>query len=385
VRGIFAALALSAWLGGAPAAAFPTEVNVQLFQSRGTLRHIRITSPVEIIAPRFAGRLPNAFTLVCNHGRVAIHATEDSRGITSGEPLLAAPSLVIGSKGRLAVEVQLPDGTRRAYRGRLIVRAQQGGLVVSNTVRTLDYVKSVVGSETNPDFPLEELKAQSVLAQTLIARIKPGDWLPDTTEKQAYMGANAVRAPVSAAVDATWGELLTYNDAPAEIYFHSTCAGGTSDGNRYFVLKGNNRPYLKGVMCSYCRESPFWKTKAAPIPAAIWRAHFGGGSVRVLQEDERGRPLAVDVGGRRVSGYQMWMMIGQKLGWDKVPGTRYQLRQLAGGNIVITSTGAGHGVGLCQWGACGMARSGKTYQEILKFYFPQSVIRELGSNAKLAG
>src|SRR6185437_2788974 len=75
-----------------------------------------------------------------------------------------------------------------------------------------------------------------------------------------------------------------------------------------------------------------------------------------------------------VSGFTFWSEVGQKLGWDKVPGTRYSVARNAAGDVVFESTGAGHGVGLCQWGASELARRGKTYKEILQYYFPSSSV-----------
>jgi stage II sporulation protein D len=72
--------------------------------------------------------------------------------------------------------------------------------------------------------------------------------------------------------------------------------------------------------------------------------------------------------------------MGQKLGWDKVPGTRYAI-SCSPDFVTLTSTGAGHGVGLCQWGACGLARLGKSYLEILRYYFPGTDVRRPGSQA----
>ncbi len=67
--------------------------------------------------------------------------------------------------------------------------------------------------------------------------------------------------------------------------------------------------------------------------------------------------------------------MGQKLGWDKAPGTRYEIKRAAGAYI-IKSSGGGHGVGLCQWGAQGLSRQGKTHAEILKYYFPGTTLEK---------
>ena len=71
-----------------------------------------------------------------------------------------------------------------------------------------------------------------------------------------------------------------------------------------------------------------------------------------------------------MSGYQFWIRLGQSFGWDKCPGTAFKIGKDPDGNIEVESRGAGHGVGMCQWGAAGQAQSGKDYKSILTYYFP---------------
>jgi stage II sporulation protein D len=78
--------------------------------------------------------------------------------------------------------------------------------------------------------------------------------------------------------------------------------------------------------------------------------------------------------GRTETAYSFWLKLGQNFGWDKAPGTRFEIKQVAGNQIEISSNGAGHGVGLCQWGACGLAKQGAGYKKILSYYFPGSKI-----------
>ena len=118
------------------------------------------------------------------------------------------------------------------------------------------------------------------------------------------------------------------------------------------------------------------------IPKAFFDKQFTGQRVTVVSKDSAGRPLAVRVersgaSAKVVNGYAYWLELGQKLGWDKVPGSRYSVRELPSGDMLLVSTGAGHGVGMCQWGANEMARQGKTYKQILEFYFPDTSITKV--------
>lgn len=306
------------------------------------------------------------------------------RGIKPGRThtLFSSPKILVrGLNGRTSL--RHVDGSRRSYRGSIsFVRMPSGLLRITNIVPTRDYVTSVVGSETNPDFPAEELKAQAVLAQTMLARYKPGDQLGDTTEKEAYLGAEYERPEAKQAVNSVWQEVLTYGGKPIQTYFHSTCAGGTSNGAAYFKLKpAEGFPYLCGQSCSFCRKSPFWQEKTSSIPISLYAAKFFHSDPMVCQVDGRQRPIKVlpskANASEAVVGFTFWTEVGQKLGWDKVPGTRFKVElDPARKHLIFRSTGAGHGVGLCQWGASELARTGKNYRQILDFYFPGTVVQK---------
>ena len=99
----------------------------------------------------------------------------------------------------------------------------------------------------------------------------------------------------------------------------------------------------------------------------------------MVASDRSGRPTEMKYPGSisQETGYMFWLKVGQRLGWDNMPGTRFAVKKLASGNIELRSNGAGHGVGLCQWGACGLAERGLTYKQILNYYFPGSKLKEL--------
>jgi stage II sporulation protein D len=219
------------------------------------------------------------------------------------------------------------------------------------------------------------LKAQAILSQTLLGRLNESSVVEDSTQMQAYSGATAERAEIRAAVSQVAGKILTYDGRPASIYFHSTCAGGTSKASEYFDLKAGSLPYLKAVPCKYCKESPFWKETVCSVPIKDWSKAFGKPLPVVADRDVAERPIRVVVGDvKRESGYAFWLTVGQKFGWDKMPGSRYSFKQ-SGDVMELRSTGAGHGVGLCQWGAIGLAREGKKYPQIIDYYYHGCKIR----------
>jgi stage II sporulation protein D len=342
---------------------FAQDVMVDLFRAKPPSDRIVIRAPYRMVEPRTC-RGGGGDCEIRVNGRIL-----QMYSLGRTQPIARAQSFTFAPVGR-GITLRLGDA-QRAYAGSINLQAKAANsLSVRNRVSMRDYVKSVVGSETDPSFTSEALKAQAVCVQTLMSRYKTGDPLTDTTEKQAYLGLEYVRPSVNTAVDAVFGKILMWHKSPANIYFHSTCAGGTSDGEEYFELKHRTAPYLHAVKCDYCRQSPFFSEHTATIPASIFMSKFPLGMPVVDRMDAQRRPLRITYGERRLSGFAFWTEVGQKLGWDKVPGTRFSIISTRDGSVTFSSTGAGHGVGLCQWGADGLARAGKSYERILEYYFP---------------
>lgn len=377
LRGFLAAPLIIAMLS-APAAALPRFVTVELFRAKSNIDRVIVAGPARIMAPRLATSFQPPYAIRADGLDIVIEPVArsgQSNHMVRLRPFCRARSLTIASDGQ-PVFLSLGNA-KRGYLGELTFRSDgHQQLIVRNKVATRNYVYSVVGSESNPDFRPEALKAQSVLTQTMLARYKESDIINDTTERQAYLGTDYARHSVSQAVDQTWSQILTHKQTPITVYFHATCAGGTSNGEQYFGLQKGNYPYLSGTECKHCLGSPFFKKKVAPIPKTILAKAFGTADPKVTARDKRDRPLTVQLGNRTLKGFTFWTELGTKLGWDKVPGTRYSVQPAASGGstgtamIAITSSGGGHGVGLCQWGANGLAKLGKSYKEILEFYFP---------------
>ncbi|MBC8000223.1 MAG: SpoIID/LytB domain-containing protein, partial [Leptolyngbya sp.] len=295
----------------------------------------------------------------------------------SYKTLLMAPQIVLtGNFGR-PLAIGADPLKVRHYRGDVRVRRSTDrlhpGLECINHVDAFNYVVSVVGSESTPEFKREALKAQAVLVFTRLQtrdRRKP---LDDTTQEMAYLGSDYVRPEVLDAVRQIHGQKLLYAGRPARVFFHASCAGRTSTGEAVFGKPAAALKYLVSVPCDYCKGSPLYKQTVTQIPLERFTREIAIDIPKVLKSDRANRPELVELNksGRNetLSGYQLWMQIGQKFGWDKAPGLRYALAR-AGNNVMVKSSGGGHGVGLCQWGAQGLAEHGKTYDEILKFYFP---------------
>ena len=180
------------------------------------------------------------------------------------------------------------------------------------------------------------------------------------------------RPLVRRAVEEVGKQCLLFAGVPIKPYFHSTCAGMTSNAYDVFRLPKQSYPYLHATKCEFCRQSPFFDRHLARIPEQDFAAAFGAKLPEIDQVDAAGRPLLVSysVQGRKIktSGYAFWIAVGQKFGWDKAPGNVFAWHEMKP-YVSIESRGAGHGVGMCQWGAIGMAQKGRNYEQILEHYF----------------
>jgi len=368
---LFAAL----FIGLRPALAASESVRVRLFEAHPDLRSVRALSGFVSVgqAPLPVG--PIEITAVA-------HALSITRG---GRVLLEVPRLQIKTKSTsIALEV---NGKIRHYTGTIDFQStvdphsHTPALVAINRVSTRDYVESSVGSELQPGWPAEVAKAQAVMTQTILARCKPGELLGDSTERNVYLGADYVRPGIAAQVQSVWNQILTYQGRPAVPFWYSTCAGRTSAGTDVFGSAAAGMPYLQSVKCDFCKDSPFWQETVTKIPQARFATVFGADLPQFHGVDEASRPLAVSYrshGKKQMdSGYQFWTLLGQKFGWDKAPGLRFSLNR-KGDDVIVSSTGAGHGVGLCGWGAAAQAKQGKTYKQILQFYFPGTSVQFTG-------
>ena len=245
-----------------------------------------------------------------------------------------------------------------------------------------DYVAGVLSGELPASFPAEAQKAQAVAARTyaLVKKIEAEasgrSWhLGANVLSQVYAGA-APNPAARAAAAATRGEVLVLGNEPVEAFFHSACGGRTERGADAL---GRDLPYLVSVPCGRCNEAPGARWTLTRSGAELGKALGLGGPVTALRVSEQtasGRVSRVElqVGGQRtvLNGVEL----RQRLGWSRLPSLAFEVKE-RGGSFTFTGRGQGHGAGLCQWGAAGMAREGKSYREILRTYYPGTGLAKL--------
>jgi stage II sporulation protein D len=253
----------------------------------------------------------------------------------------------------------------------------------NGTVETIsleDYVVGVVGAEMPASFNIEALKAQSVLARTYaLKKISQNLVLKDTTSDQVYKDESQLKAmwgdsfqtyynKIVSAVAATKGTYLTYNGNYIEAVYHSTSNGQTEDAA--FVW-GNSYPYLKSVdshwdleASSYLRET----SKEFSVLSSIIGLDFNSTTnIDVLSRTPGNRIDQIKIGDKTFSGVELRNLLGLRSADFDI--------NIEGDGAVFVTRGYGHGVGMSQYGANGMAKEGNSYADILAHYYPGTQLK----------
>ncbi|HEY7533734.1 MAG TPA: SpoIID/LytB domain-containing protein, partial [Nitrospiraceae bacterium] len=253
-----------------------------------------------------------------------------------------------------------------------LVRKGKAFLLI-NQVDLEDYVKGVVPAEVNSTWHPEMLKSQAVAARTyalyqqMLSASRDYDVVA-TVQDQVYRGKHGIDEWVQQAVEQTRGLVITFQNAPIYAAFSSTAAGLTEDAMNVW---SKDLPYLKGVECPFDLDSPFYQ----------WKASF---KMDVLEQNLRQQgvpvgtiatmtPITFSRGGRvatlRVLHSDGELILrGEDLrkavGYSVVPSTQFTIDSI-GQDVVLSGYGAGHAVGMCQWGAKQLAELGYSYPTIL--------------------
>jgi stage II sporulation protein D len=278
----------------------------------------------------------------------------------------------------------------REYRGSIeIRRSGEGRVTAINEVGLEPYLYGVIKAEIDPQWPVEAVKAQAVAARTLAVerlsafRRSPtiaGYDLPATTDAQVYLGVAAEDPAATGAVDGTRGRVVTYQGLPIFAAYHSNSGGHTEDSENVW---GTVYPYLRGVPDPYVLGAPgaSWGARL-PLATVAIQLRRGGVEIPALHEIQTGRMtpwgraitvrlLGEDGQTREVSANRFRLLVGP----DVLRSTMFTISG-RGPDVEFTGRGAGHGVGLDQWGARAMALVGFTYEQILKYYYSGVAIEQ---------
>ncbi|MBQ4161074.1 MAG: SpoIID/LytB domain-containing protein [Clostridia bacterium] len=320
----------------------------------------------------------------------------------------------------------------RSYRGYILAdRVNSSAIAIVNLVHFDDYTASVVGSEMYSTWPIEALKAQAVIARTYATTVKSyknyGIDVTDDTRTQAYNGISNEKASTRQAAQETTGILVMYKGKPAQTYFTASSGGKTADV--YSAWGG-------GAGLDYLKSVPDTYENTEKIPNGVWSVSYTAAEIEQKLAakgvnignitniyvsdrgaDERVRQLTfVGTAGTHSVKFESCrtllslksqyyyiqspssnMFIISGTGVQNVSGTAYVLgasgtkavgqtayvlgadgtQQVAlggGSDYVFDGRGHGHGIGLSQYGAKGMAEAGFNFREIIAHYYPGTTL-----------
>jgi stage II sporulation protein D len=310
----------------------------------------------------------------------AVAGTED--GISIGGNEFKVPGVAVTVEKDSTIYV---DGKR--FRGDIdIVRKDNSKLMVINHIPVDDYLYGVLHFEISDRWPIAALKAQAIAARSFAVyqarqnRLQPYDLRSDIYS-QVYGGSAAEKWATTKAVNLTRAKVLTYKGEILPAYYHATCAGSTEDAASLWNI---DIPPLRGVRCNYCLNSPHYRwTKEMPLSdfeAMLKRSGYNIGkivSAGVISRNKSGRVDKLQIkDGAGVSVVLTAKEFRQLVGPNDVKSTKFDV-SIKYNHMILVGRGWGHGVGLCQWGMYGLARKGRTSEEILKFYYPGTQITTL--------
>lgn len=276
----------------------------------------------------------------------------------------------------LAFLVAVPPGAAAGFR----VRLDAG--VVSLDVE--EYVAGVIAGESSVFRSDEALKAMTVAARSYAVRLRgrhasEGFDFCITTHCQ-HLERRAVTPRLVSIAGQTAGELLWFEGKPAFACYTRNCGGRTEAVAA--VWPDLAEPYLQSHPDSYCLRSGNvdwqWTSTSQDLVGALRRSGLRSPpviehiAVAETTASGRARVLTLLGGGEsvRISAGSLRFAAGRALGWNTLRSDRYQV----GAGLVFQGSGAGHGVGLCQNGADQMGSDGRSYREILNFYYPGTVV-----------
>ncbi len=276
------------------------------------------------------------------------------------------PALVKEQPENTTYKGELPDTVR-------IYRTEEDKY---ETIAFEDYIEGVVASEMPSSFEYEALKAQAVASRTYaLGRILAGTEICDSVHCQVYRSDN-INEKVSKAVKETSGQVLLYKGklAAHALYFSSS-AGPTENSQDVF---SGTYAYLVSVDSSYEPGATHKKEKqtmtisafSKKIKEAFPEKNFGTikkSNIKIKSRSQGGRVSTIKIGEKTLSGSDIRTALN-------LYSTRFDISFSGNKKITITTAGSGHGVGMSQYGAHGLAKKGKDYQKILSHYYSGTVV-----------
>lgn len=263
------------------------------------------------------------------------------------------------------------------------VKQTESGNIVE--VPLEEYVAGVVAGEMPITFETEALKAQAVAARSYVLKkieqnYKNSYDVVDTVLNQVYLDDESLKnkwkdkyeeriQKIKKVVLDTKGEYLTYNGKVIEAFFFSTSSGLTENCEEVFV---EALPYLRSVDSHYDEISPVYETEKV-MNYTEFCNKLGIENIplniNITKTTSTGRIKNITINGVNFTGNQVTQKLGLRSNY-------FEIKQ-DNDNIIVTTKGYGHGVGMSQYGANGMAKEGYTYKDILNHYYTNVEISKI--------
>lgn len=236
-----------------------------------------------------------------------------------------------------------------------------------------EYIIGVVGAEMPASFSNEALKAQALVSRTYALKaIQNGKKLTDTVSTQVYKDNSQLKAmwgssyntyytKVKNAVNATKGMYISYNNQYIDAVFHSTSNGYTENASNVWK---NTIPYLTSVESSWDKSaSSFIRTitmSYSEVSKILGFEINNDTPIEILSKTKSNRIATIKIGNKKYTGIELRTLLNLR-------STDFEIN--SNDKIEITTKGYGHGVGMSQYGANGMAKAGYNYSQIIKHYY----------------
>lgn len=266
-----------------------------------------------------------------------------------------------------------------------IIRVKDERTGIINEVPFEDYIKGVVAGEMPATFELEALKAQAVASrsyamyQMTATKDREYDVL-NTTANQVYLTDQELKEnwkeeysekinKIKEAIAETSGEYLTYEGKVINAMFFSTSVGATENSEEVFV---SALPYLRSVDSKWDEASPaYTDTYTFTLEEFYKKLNLQYNqtlTIEVTSTTSTGRTKTLKINGTEIKGRDLATKLNLRSNYFDIVQNE--------NNVTITTKGFGHGVGMSQYGANGMAKEGYKYDQILKHYYQNTEIKK---------
>lgn len=289
--------------------------------------------------------------------------------------------IVYCSPSEDTIELKLNYGSDRVIR----VKRVNGGSI--DSIGLEEYIVGALAGEMPIYFELEALKAQAVAARSYALKRmeynKDNEYdVVDSIMNQVYLDRDYLKEAWGSsytsninklirAVNETSGEYLDYDGGIADALFFSTSNGYTENSDVVFSF---DVPYLKSVDSKWDESvsSVFHSSITISVSDFLQKMKISNSDKVVFSDivkSDTGRVISININGVDFKGMDVYNNLGLK-------SLDFSLEQV-GSNVVINTSGYGHGVGMSQYGALGMAKNGYNYRDILFHYYTGVTIKKI--------